>query len=78
MSKQELDRVEVLARVRGGQLRWADAGVLLRVSHRRAKRLWKRCREEGAAGLKDSPTQWWIVRIYLTRWKIKQTFRFVK
>lgn len=30
------------------------------------------------AGARDSQTLWWIVRIYLTRWKIEETFRFVK
>lgn len=28
--------------------------------------------------VRDSSTLWWIVRIYLTRWKIEETFRFVK
>jgi transposase len=51
MSKRELGRVEVLAGVRSKQLRVADAARLLRVSYRQAKRLWKRYREEGAAGL---------------------------
>lgn len=27
---------------------------------------------------KDSQSVWWIVQIYLTRWKIEETFRFVK
>jgi hypothetical protein len=27
---------------------------------------------------KDSESLWWIVQIYLTRWKIEETFRFVK
>ena len=26
----------------------------------------------------DSQSVWWIVQIYLTRWKIEETFRFVK
>ena len=52
MSKRELGRVEALARVRSKQLRLVDAGRLMRVSYRQAKRLWKRYREEGAAGLK--------------------------
>jgi transposase len=52
MSKRELERVEVLARVRSQQLRVVDAGRLMRVSYRQAKRLWKRYRQEGAAGLK--------------------------
>ena len=52
MSKRELGRVEVLARVRSKQLRVVDAAQLMRVSYRQAKRLWKRYGEEGAAGLK--------------------------
>jgi transposase len=52
MSKRELGRVEVLARVRSKQLRVVDASRLLGVSYRQAKRLWKRYRDEGAAGLK--------------------------
>ena len=51
MSKRELERVEVLARVRSKQLRLVDAGRLMRVCYRQAKRLWKRYRQEGAAGL---------------------------
>ena len=52
MSQEELRRVEVLARVRSKQLRIVDATKLLQVSYRQAKRLWRRYREEGAAGLK--------------------------
>jgi hypothetical protein len=52
MSKKELVRVEVLARVRSQELKLVDGASLLRVSYRQAKRLWKRYREEGAAGLK--------------------------
>jgi len=52
MSKRELSRVEVLARVKSGQLRLVDAGLLMRISYRQAKRLWKRYRAEGAVGLK--------------------------
>jgi transposase len=52
MSSKELRRVEVLARVRSKQLRIVDASKLLHVSYRQAKRLWRRYREEGAAGLK--------------------------
>src|SRR6516165_5048564 len=51
MSKRELARVEVLSRVRSEELRVVDAGRLMQVSYRQAKRLWKRYREEGAAGL---------------------------
>lgn len=30
------------------------------------------------AGARDSQSLWWIVQIYLTRWKIEETFRFIK
>jgi transposase len=52
MSEGELRRVEVLARVKGYELRLVDAGRLMGVSYRQAKRLWRRYREEGAKGLK--------------------------
>lgn len=52
MSSKELRRVEVLARVEAGELKLTDASALMEVSYRHAKRLWKRYREEGAAGLK--------------------------
>ena len=29
-------------------------------------------------GVRDSESLWWIVQIYLTRWKIEETFRFLK
>jgi hypothetical protein len=29
-------------------------------------------------GARDSESLWWIVQIYLARWKIEETFRFVK
>jgi transposase len=51
MSEKELRRVEVLARVKRRDLRVVDAASLVNVSYRQAKRLWKRYREEGAAGL---------------------------
>lgn len=52
MSEKELDRAGVLARVQSEQLRVRDAAVLMRVSYRQAKRLWKRYRERGPSGLK--------------------------
>ena len=30
------------------------------------------------ARVRDSESLWWIVQIYLTRWKIEETFRFLK
>jgi len=52
LSKRELERAGVLARVKAGQLRISDCAVLLRVSYRQAKRLWKRYQTGGAARLK--------------------------
>jgi len=52
MSDKELQRVEVLGRVRSGELRLRDAAVLLRVSYRQAKRLAGRFRQGGAAALR--------------------------
>src|ERR1019366_8610634 len=52
MSRRELRRVEVLARVKSKQLKVVDAASLVGVSYRQGKRLWKRYREEGAQGLK--------------------------
>ncbi len=52
MSKRELCRVEVMARVKSKQLKQTDAASLLRLSYRQAKRLWRRYRQQGAAGLK--------------------------
>src|SRR5467141_1467317 len=51
MSQKELRRVEVLARVKRREVKVVDAASLVEVSYRQAKRLWKRYREEGAAGL---------------------------
>jgi transposase len=51
MSQKELRRVEVLSRVKAGELKLVDAAELMGVSYRQTKRLWKRYRKEGAAGL---------------------------
>ena len=71
MSKRELGRVEVLARVRSRELRVLDAAVLLRLSYRQGKRLWKRYREEGAAGLKHRSAGRRSPRAYPERWRRK-------
>jgi transposase len=52
MSQKELRRVEVLARVKSGELKVMDAASLVGVSYRQGKRLWKRYREEGVQGLR--------------------------
>jgi transposase len=52
MSARELSRVEVLGRVKAGSLSLASAAIILDVSYRQAKRLWRRYRREGAKGLR--------------------------
>ena len=52
LSKRELQRGGVLARVRAGELLVQDAAALMGVSYRQGKRLWKRYRYGGAASLK--------------------------
>src|SRR5437016_5336670 len=52
MSTNELKRAGVLARVAAGTLRLGSAAALMAVSYRQAKRLYRRYRQEGAAGLK--------------------------
>jgi transposase len=52
MSTTELKRGGVLARVKAATLSLQAAAVLMEVSYRQAKRLYRRYREEGAGGLK--------------------------
>jgi transposase len=52
MSVRELKRAEVLGRVTAGDLRLCAASVMMAVSYRHAKRLWKRFRKQGAVGLR--------------------------
>src|SRR2546426_4000764 len=52
MSSRELRRVEVLSRVKSKELKLVDAAALLEVSYRQAKRLGRRDRCAGGAGLK--------------------------
>jgi transposase len=54
LSKRELQRGGVLARVKSGELRLTDAAVVMRLSYRQAKRLWKRYQAGGAASLKHA------------------------
>jgi transposase len=51
MSRRELTRVEVLARVKAKTLSLKTAAGMLGVSYRQAKRLWRRYRQAGAKGL---------------------------
>jgi hypothetical protein len=71
MSKRELGRVEVLARVRGKGLRLVDGAALMRLSYRQTKRLWKRYREEGAAGLKHRSAGWRSNRAYAEKFRCR-------
>jgi transposase len=52
MSTRELKRAGVLARVAAGTLTLGSAAVLMEVSYRQAKRVYRRYRAEGAKGLK--------------------------
>jgi len=52
MSSHELNRVEVMGRVKNRDLKLSDAAVMLGVSYRQAKRLWRRYRKLGSEGLK--------------------------
>lgn len=52
MSKRELQRAGVLARVKAGELRLKHAAEVMRISYRQAKRLWKGYQAGGAAALK--------------------------
>lgn len=54
LSKRELQRGGVLARVKAGELRLSDGAVLMRVSYRQAKRLWRRYQAGGVASLKHA------------------------
>ncbi len=51
MSRKELKRVEVLSRVKRGELKVTEAAELLEVSYRQAKRLKKRYQEGGSKAL---------------------------
>lgn len=51
MSKRELERSAVLARVKSESITLIEAAPLLRVSYRQAKRIYARYRTEGARGL---------------------------
>jgi Helix-turn-helix domain len=52
MSSRELERVEVMGRVASGDLKLTHAAVMLELSYRQAKRLWRCYRQVGRKGLK--------------------------
>lgn len=51
LSGKELNRVEVLGRVKSGELKLVEASELMEVSYRQAKRIWKVFQSRGAEGL---------------------------
>jgi len=51
LSKKERDRLRILSRVRGGELKLREATELLEISYRQGKRIYKRYREKGEKGL---------------------------
>lgn len=52
LSSKEVHRVEVLSRVKSGNLKLGEAAELLDLSYRQMKRVWRRYREGGAKGLR--------------------------
>src|SRR5256886_450507 len=52
MSSGELERVEVMGRVGSGDLKLTDAAVMLELSYRQTKRLWRRYGQVGSKGLR--------------------------
>ncbi|HEY6351608.1 MAG TPA: helix-turn-helix domain-containing protein [Candidatus Angelobacter sp.] len=56
MSNRELERVAVMGRVKSGALKLSDAAVMLKLSYRQAKRVWRRYGKAGAKGLKHGNT----------------------
>ena len=52
MSGGELRRVEIMGRVKAGELGLADAAEMLEVSYRQATRIWAQYRRRGPDGLK--------------------------
>lgn len=54
MSRRELDRSAVLARVKSGSISLTEATPLLGISYRQAKRLYARYKARGASGLKHA------------------------
>ncbi len=51
MSRRELDRAAVMARVKSGSISLTEATPLLGISYRQAKRLYSRYKTRGASGL---------------------------
>jgi len=52
MTNEELRRVEILSRVAAGGLSLKNSAEMMGVSYRQAKRIWRRFRASGGAGLK--------------------------
>jgi transposase len=56
MSRTELRRAGILARVASGELKLVDAANMMELSYRQSKRLWGRYQQEGTEGLKHRGT----------------------
>jgi transposase len=51
MNEEERIRAEVMERVKKGELKLGNAGEILAISYRQAKRIWRKYRRQGAGGL---------------------------
>ena len=77
MSEKELRRLAVLGRVAGGDLKLVQAAELLELSYRQGKRIWRRFRDEGAAGLVHRSAGKASNRAYPERWR-RRVLRLVR
>jgi len=64
LSAEELSRVEVMARVKAGNLRLQEAAELLDLSYRQVKRVWARYRGGGARALQHRNCGRWSNRAH--------------
>jgi len=77
MSERELRRAGVLKRGVAGELKLVQAAELLAISYRQGKRLWRRYREQGAAGLVHGSAGRSSNRAYPERWRSRKAGRLV-
>jgi hypothetical protein len=67
LSKKELSRVEVMGRVKAHSLRLCEAGELLGLSYREAKRIWARYRGGKRRRTLASWCRW--TEVFMSSWK---------
>ncbi len=77
MSDRERRRAAVLERVAAGEWKLVQAAEMLELSYRQGKRLWRRYREEGAAGLVHGSAGRASNRAYPARWR-RRVLRLVR